>query len=79
MAISHIIGNPKKVETYEILHVNNFMTKPMKTKPLLRLAKPNLMMPNSSKYPPRPWVPKGSLKEITTLAMQSLKKEKLVK
>ena len=27
------------------------------------------MMPNSSKYPPLPLVPKGSLKVMTTLAM----------
>ena len=29
------------------------------------------MIPNSSKYPPRPWVPKGSLKVMVTLAMES--------
>lgn len=27
-----------------------------------------LMIPNSSKYPPRPFVPNGSLKVMTTLA-----------
>ena len=30
-----------------------------------------LMIPNVSKYPPLPWVPNGSLKEMTTLAMLS--------
>ena len=29
----------------------------------------SLMMPNSSKYPPRPCVPNGSLKEMTTEEM----------
>lgn len=29
------------------------------------------IIPNSSKYPPRPWVPKGSLNEIKTDAMLS--------
>ena len=32
----------------------------------------SLMIPNSSKYPPLPWVPKGSLKVMVTLAMESL-------
>lgn len=36
------------------------------------VSKTNLMMPKLSKYPPRPMVPKGSLKEIMTLAMLSL-------
>jgi hypothetical protein len=30
MAISRIIGNPKQTERYEIVNVNNFMTKPKK-------------------------------------------------
>lgn len=30
------------------------------------------MMPKSSKYPPRPWVPNGSLKVRTTQATLSL-------
>ena len=29
------------------------------------------MIPNSSKYPPLPWVPNGSLKVMVTLAMES--------
>lgn len=32
----------------------------------------HLMIPKSSKYPPRPWVPKGSLKVRTTQATLSL-------
>ena len=31
----------------------------------------SLMIPNSSKYPPRPCVPNGSLNVIVTLAMES--------
>ena len=31
----------------------------------------SLMIPNSSKYPPLPCVPKGSLKVMVTLAMES--------